>query len=368
MKKFIKLFAYLENNFGDDLMVDILLKKYPEYNFVYFDRWSGSGNFLKYENFYNSDKIYQKYGRLNHFINLITFYQRKDCFFRWLFRKIDKACFCSVYIGGSIYMQDMGESPQKRIKHEYKKLDRPLFVIGANFGPYITNDFRDGFYKYFQKCAGVSFRDYRSYLEFKNIEQVQYAPDVVFNLPKGITRKTGTVIISVINTDKKKSLKGYAENYYSFVASICKEFIAKGKIPVLVAFCEPEGDYVAVQNVIERLDNEKREVVQCVYYQNNMEQIIELFRNADFVLATRFHAMILALRFSKPFFAISYDPKIDNVLNDINCSNYCTMEQLDEISSKDLVNCLDKSIDIEDYEKEAINQFRQLDEFLRGEK
>ena len=74
MRKYIKLYACIYNNVGDDLMVDILLKRYPTYTFFYSNQYyEASNKFLKYKNFINLYSVYKKWDILNHLCNKLTF-------------------------------------------------------------------------------------------------------------------------------------------------------------------------------------------------------------------------------------------------------------------------------------------------------
>lgn len=365
--KLVKLNACIYNNVGDDLMVETLLDRYPQYTFFYDNPWyTASNKFLLHKNFLNLHAIYQKWGRLNHFLNIITCYSHEDFFYRWIIQRVRKKCKCAVNIGGSIYMEREGESVQDRIKREEKKRDSlPLFVIGANFGPYKSPEFYTQFKTYFSACKDVCFRDKESYKLFSDISCVRWAPDVVFNHTYSEKeRSSDNVLISVINFRNRKELSQYAEDYEMFIVSICEECIKLKKTPILMAFCESEGDFEAVERIQSLLKIEIREATRIVLYSDTRE-INELFSSAGFVLATRFHALILALKYDKPFYAISYNKKIQNVMMDIGCDSYCQPEEIRSIDSGTVLQS-DKAKDILLYIDNAELQFSRFDEYMKS--
>ena len=90
-----------------------------------------------------------------------------------------------------------------------------------------------------------------------------------------------------------------------------------------------------------------------------------MFAGADYVVATRFHAMILALRFGKPFFSIAYSDKVKWVLDDVGSSAYCGMDQLHGLRAETVMDAHAQAVDAENYILQAQKQFAQLDDFLK---
>lgn len=366
MRKYIKLYACIYNNVGDDLMVDILLKRYPTYTFFYSNQYyEASNKFLKYKNFINLYSVYKKWDILNHLCNKLTFNISKDFIYRYVIRKLEKKCCCSVYIGGSIYMEKAGETVESRLAREELKFQNgPLFIIGSNFGPFSNAQFESSFHEYFVKCSGVCFRDNASYARFSDIEHVSYAPDVVFNYPfLQSASHSNLVIISVVNFHNRLELSQYSNGYDEFIGNVCKWCVRNDKIPILYSFCEFEGDSEAVDGIYNSLDNETREKTRREYYKN-LDELIHHFKEASFVLATRFHAMILALRFNIPFFCVSYNQKIENVMNDIGSSRFCLPEQLCQVNIEDIFQNEERLPQLKQYIQQADNQFHYLDRYL----
>lgn len=356
----IRLYAYFNQNLGDDLMVRILLQRYPQYHF-YSDSWAPGPEL---PNFVNAETLQRRYGRLNHILNILTLNKRKDFFLNAVRARYARKCICSVYIGGSLYMQD--GTPAYHLAREEGKLDhKPLFVIGANFGPYREEEFRDGFEAYFCRCGGVTFRDRKSEALFVHCGNVRYAPDVVLNLPALPGKSDGTVLISVIDLEHRPALAQWQEAYEDFLARLCSACLAQGKRPVLLSFCENEGDARAVGRILGRLRLEHRVCTGALYYRGAPEEILYAFETAERVIATRFHALILALCCEKPVFAIAYNEKITNVLEDLNFDRFCALSQLSFRNPEELLARCALPEDLPNYRKMAEGQFSQLDAFLK---
>ena len=366
--KYIKLYAYLEHNLGDDLMVDILLKRYAQYKFFYVDRWREYSVFNSCDNFITPDKVWKKWGRINHLCNILTLNKKKDFFIRMIKRGIERKSICSVYIGGSIYIEEANEKTESRILEESRKLiDGPLFIIGANFGPYRDQKFKESFHSYFEKCYDVCFRDRKSFDLFSDLPNVRYAPDVVFNFPNIAKKKSNNhAIISVIDFNSRSSLKEYASVYETFICDFCKACVLQELNPILVSFCKNEGDEDAIARIVNKFPMNFKAKIEVFMY-NDIQSMVEKISTAKFVLATRFHAMILAIRFGIPFFCIAYNNKISNVLDEMNCDAYCLPEETYCLDAAEILEHSKLCIDCNNFVAEAEKQFEKLDMFLKVE-
>lgn len=359
--KRIRLYGYWNQNLGDDLMAELLLQRYPEMGF-YSDSWQPVPAAPNLE---SAETLQRKYGRINHLLNILTLYQRKDFFLNAVKRRCLAECICSVYIGGSIYMQD--GDPEARVLREEEKLQHgPLFVIGANFGPYREERFRECFEGYFRRCGGVMFRDRASYDLFSHLGNVGYGPDVVLNLRAEPEPSDGRVLISVIDLTHRPELAAWQEVYEAFVARLCEACLRQGKRPVLVSFCEAQGDGRAAERILLKLVPKCRKNTDVLCYRGDTEEIRHAFARAERVIATRFHAMILALCYEKPVFAVCYSEKLTNVLQDLDFGQYCRIPDLQTQDAAEVLNRCALPKGLEAYRRAAERQFSRLDAFLQS--
>lgn len=361
--KTVKLYAYWAKNLGDDLMVYILLNRYPQYQF-YCDGYGADTTFQNCPNFCAKETFYKKYGRLNHLLNILTL--NKFNFFNKFFQKLESRICCSVYIGGSLFIQDAQADIEKRLSYERTRMAKwPLYIIGANFGPYQTESFRIAFESYFADCAGVTFRDRKSFGLFKHLPNVNYAPDVVFNLNPACEQKASdSVLISVIDIEKRCSISQYSSQYDQFIAEVCIETAKRGKTPVLMSFCKYEGDEDAITRIYSKLPKAVRQATDTFFYDGNLELALQLFEQAERIVATRFHAMILALCFNKPVFSVSYNSKVKNVLDDMGIQAYCDISEVEFVNIKMIFDGMPTFPDISEYKAEAAEQFAQFERYI----
>jgi colanic acid/amylovoran biosynthesis protein len=92
-----------------------------------------------------------------------------------------------------------------------------------------------------------------------------------------------------------------------------------------------------------------------------------LIQESKFVIASRFHAMILSWVFQKPVYPIVYSDKSLHVMQDIGFDGlYTEIENINEINVAEVYEYLShsKSLDIEKQTSSANTQFKKLDEFL----
>lgn len=266
-------------------------------------------------------------------------------------------------------MQEEEVKVENRLSVEELKLKNPpLFIIGANFGPYKTEEFKRAFAEYYRKCGGITFREKASCDLFPDNEKIAYAPDVVFNLevPSNVENNQ-TVLISVIDFSWRKNLKAWENIYYMRIAEVCEKCISKGKTPILMSFCKLEGDEVAVQKVLSMLPEDKRQHTKTFLYSGNIDEALELYRTADRVIATRFHAMILALKFGKPVYSISYNQKVKHVLQDMELNCYCELSDIERITAETIFATCTKA-DVSKYTQMAAQQFAQFEEYIKDVK
>lgn len=353
----IKLYGYFARNLGDDLMIRLLLKRYPGVRF-YSEAWAEIPGLVSWET------LQKKHGRLNHLLNLLTRCRWKDFYMDAVRRYYDRKCTCSVYIGGSIYMQRTAVAEQLR-QEEEKLKNGPLFVIGANFGPCWEEDFTEGFRDYFRRCAGVTFRDRASYEGFRHCGNVAWAPDVVLNLQAKPRKSQETVLISVIDLENRRELGCYRESYEHWMAALCEDCIRMGKRPVLLSHCRAEGDEKAIQRILKHLSPEVREKTGSLCYCQNADAILDAYAGAERVIATRFHAMILALCFQKPVFSIAYSEKCRHYLADLAFGGVCGIPELLSQSPEEILRRCRLPENLPRHRQAAAAQFAQLDAFLK---
>lgn len=300
-KKRIFILAYTRQNLGDDLFIYILLKKYPNVQF--------------YINIEKSEhaKLFQNFTNL-------TIYEEER---RTLTKENAKDYDGYVYIAGSIFMEGIGSKyiitePFLEFMKECKKNNIPFHYISSNFGPYYSEGYLELAKKVFQNCTSIYFRDTYSKKLFSEIETVHYAPDLIFSyLPEKVEKIPNTVGITIIDLSIRKGLCQYKDVYYTMLENNIREYIKQGKQITLFSFCKHEGDEKAIQEFISQISNKIAQPINIVNYDGNIEYFLREYAKMEYMICSRFHAMVLSVIMGQKCEIMSYSNKIDNVIEDL---------------------------------------------------
>lgn len=362
MKKKVFLYAYDKVNLGDDLFIRTIVNRYPAATFFL---WSNKENKKIFEDCKNLVVI-DRDSKFNQFLNKV----RASLSVRYQ-ERLKKKCDAVVYIGGSIFM----EYPSWKNIIEwwnYQSSHYPFYVVGANFGPYQSKEYKDAMGEMFINLEDVCFRDKYSYNLFQKIDTVRYAPDILFSYPMPIVeKKKKQIYISVINCIDKEDgkYKCYALEYENMISTIINHFLNNGYYIKLVSFCKEEGDEEAVRRIKNMFCNHDRyKYIQELNYngQNYKELLYEL-ASSEYVVATRFHAIILSLLAKQKVFPILYSNKSKNMLKDIGfLGNSIQLANLDGFEiNKVFANMQEESqVDIKKLIGDSSQHFCILDQIL----
>ncbi|MGL4866633.1 MAG: polysaccharide pyruvyl transferase family protein [Cetobacterium sp.] len=359
--------AYTEFNFGDDLFIKILCDRYSKINFIV----STNKNYtqlkgLKFQNL----KI----------INFEIFYLRV---INYIFRKLKiseniiseityKTSKAVINIGGSIFMQHYKSNNCKLTHRENElKMNKNYFVMGANFGPYTDEKFYKSHYDIFQKYIDVCFRDKESYNLFKDLKNVRLASDIVFSLDtnrncKNEEKSSEYILYSIIKPSIRSYLRNKDEEYYIKMKECIIEGIEKGENIKLMSFCQAEGDEDAIDRIYQILPKEYSKFITRYDYKGDINEALEVIQKSKYIVAARFHAMILGFIYNKPVYPIVYSKKMTNVLDDIDFEGTRgDFLELDKIKKENIYsNKLLNKKTLEFLKEDSKNHFKKLDDFL----
>lgn len=307
----VYLHAFLDRNVGDDLFVRKLIATYPDVRFVllakkpYRRMLAGYPNATVFEVDAFPLNICKKLGICEGL--------------RW---RIAHDCDYAVYIGGSIFR----EYPEWKDQHVwYRELfdnDR-LYILGCNWGPCRTDQFEQNMRAVFSGVKDICFRDRYSYDTFSDLPNVRFAPDILFGQDWSAyagTAEKKQVFVSVVEcrSDAVK-LARYREDYHRFLRELTARFVELGYHVVFCSFWDRNGDLAAAQELRESLPPEVKEATSLLNYSGtNLEDILERIAESEYVVATRFHAMVLGLGARKKVLPLIYDLKTRTVLKDLS--------------------------------------------------
>ena len=384
MKKKVKLRAYAAANLGDDLFIELICKRYPNNEFFL----CGSKKF---------NKVYKKIPNLEYkcwdsicFRIYSLVYRLLMKSFVWKFKKgsiqytTDELlnnryalkAEINVYITGSGFMNspDEFDSLTDKYNRELNYYKLHPYVIGCNFGPFAHKEYLEMYRKLFSYASDVCFRDNHSLQLFPNLNCARRAADIVFNYPIEAVQNQRRLVeneymlVSVANLKKDNDdASDFFEDYIEFIKRIVCERNRQKKYTVLVGFSREQKDDNTILSILKDIDSCPYIYSFC-YPDISSSEVVSLFRDATSIIATRYHAMILALLFEKPACSVCYNEKTQHVLEDIYMQDsgisladmkrldYETLirEKMHEINKQHLKNLIES----------AKLQFEQLDKVL----
>ena len=368
---------YSSYNLGDDLFIDILMKHFSDCRV---DLLSGVKHVPK--NLQPNTRLHP-YSYVEAALRILRGKVGPKTKAGYLLEQIAQKgrerlrCSYDAYvrIGGSLFM-DNGK-PEDEIDFstgmhpEFDYISRPqdkgnAFLIGANLGPVYKESYWPKIREEFMGFRHVCLRDYSSYRMLHDLPHIQYAPDVVFlaTQPEPVDRGEN-VVISVIDMAQRTKDCAIIDGYYQLLRDTILEFGVRNIPVTLVSFCKIEGDEAAIDHLISMLPD--RSNVSVCNYDGHIPKLLSLLSDATYIIASRFHSMILAFSFGKPTFPISYNCKIKHYLEDMNFQgNYATLSQIPDTTVADVLYNYEQKIitDCTQHKKYAQNQFRALREFL----
>jgi len=364
--KSVFLYAYDKQNLGDDLFIHTICNRYPK---VKFYLWSDKENKENFRRVKNLIVVDEKNSRMLRMLKKI----RPSLLSRYEYH-LKKKSKAVVYIGGSIFMEY--ESWQGTIDWWTYLTDHfPTLALGCNFGPYKSEEYREGLTKIFEKMTDVCFRDNYSHALFPSMPTVRKAPDILFSYPiPKVEVEEKTLFVSPINCLMRGegahvSLTDYNDSYLDNLSDLLKEYLADGYTITLSSFSKKEGDEEAIASLREKMgvpDTDSR--VKNLFYDGTNEQdLLSALARAEGVVATRFHASILAIAAQRPVLPIVYSDKTLHVLEDIGFSGrVLDLRRGDKITFEEAqTNFVALKLpDNHQLAKDAEGHFAKLDEML----
>lgn len=356
--KKVYVVAYDGVNLGDDLFIRTIVNRYPH---VKFYMWSDLKNREIFRCLTNL-KIIDKNGKLPRLLERI----RPSLAARYR-NWMERRCRAMVYIGGSIFIE---YENWKQILNwwNYRVEQCDFFVLGANFGPYHTEAYREEMGQIYAQMKDVCFRDRYSYGLFREINTVRYAPDILLahSMPQ-VPVDEKQIFVSVINCaarDGGHGLTAYDADYVKNMARLLEKYCREGYRPVISSFCEVEGDEEAIRKILKTMDPQLASMVQVLNYDGtNAQKLCEAIAGSAFVVATRFHATILAIVAGRPVLPVIYSDKTLHVLEDLGIRD----PLIDIRSSCDYttVKPVEIAVNRQQLALDAQKHFEKLDEILR---
>ena len=282
---YIHLTGYFDRNFGDDMMMKLVVCNLPEVIFLVED--TVDTPLLSEPNVIQQDR--------------------------------DVCCrYPKLVVTGSGFMINTKAAFMTELIWFLKGCHPGDYCLGCNMEPLGSSIKRFLIRRKLNKFKLITCRDQASYrwlcLNTRKPE-IHYLPDILFSIPDEWLPKVkfpNKLGISMIHR------AGDQEDcaYYRTIAEIADEWIREtGKGVILFAFDSGEEDDLfacrSVQALMQFADR-----VEIVVHQDGTE-IPAAFSHCERIIGARFHSMVLALRMGIPFFSIIFREKMQNLIHDL---------------------------------------------------
>lgn len=354
-KDYVYVEAYTAINLGDDLFLYSLFDRYPDTLFLICGNKVYEDAFRKYKNVKVLNSTIEKAATVIDEKLKIVNHSVKN--------RLASKTRATIFIGGSIFIE-----PYKPKLNNKLYGIKPLFIIGANFGPYHSMDYLSYCKEYIETAADVCFRDKKSEHLFHELNNIRYAPDIVFSYFKkryhNLQNGNG-MFISVMNFAKSNpKLSRYQTNYEKFIISTIRDGLRKEEPIRLASFCKREGDEQAIESIMGAFsEDEKNHIILCRYNGINVDEILNQIASSEYVIGTRFHSIVIGLAFQKKVLPISYSEKTDEMLRDLSLLSYSihlpVINKVSEIQYAQI-----SKLQMETIEKLSDSQFLAVDNYL----
>lgn len=360
MKK-IMVYAYTKLNFGDDLFIKVLCDRYQNTKFIIYSN-------KEYKNAYKNIGNLKYYSRDSIITRSMDYISRKVNLNWDIEDRLLNSCDAIVNIGGSMFIEwDGWESQFNKIIKKRFKNNKPFYLLGCNFGPYRSLEYFNSYKKLFSKYTDICFREDYSYKLFSDLNNVRRADDIIFQLnKKQHVDIRNEVIVSVIKPSFRKDLERYDEIYYEKIKDISIYFIERGINVKLMSFCKYEGDEEAISKIIDMIPSKYITNISKYFYRGNVDEALKMIEESKYIIATRFHSMILGWVFDKPVLPIVYSKKMINVIEDIKFKGeYIELKNIEGLDVEKIFKNIQYSkIDITKQIESSKLHFKKLDKYL----
>ena len=235
-----------------------------------------------------------------------------------------------------------------------------LDFIGCNFGPCISDQYRHSIHRVLLMADDACFRDKASYESFPKSASIRLGNDVVLeslDAPKVLKRNK--IGISIISLKDRPELSCLTESYRKKIVEVISIFTDKQYEVVLFSFCKHLGDLEEAEAIRSSLENNQN--VSIYSYEGNIDEALQCFGQLEYVIASRFHAVILGLLYNTSVFPLAYSNKTKEMLNDYGLwKDEFDIRRFVDLDIRDVISSFVRSSSVENRE----SQFKILDSQL----
>lgn len=293
--------AYFDNNFGDDLFFELLGKQYPDAMFyIFLDK--------------NNPAVYERLKEKKNTVILPgnCMLQEGDLFDGY------------IMIGGDVLPEGMNF--KRRIDQMTAVKNNGGFVAMLGFNLY--EEYSEKTIADLSKMADLAdvivVRDDISAKKYKSMVpkvQVISSTDMAFTADYYKKAEQNKEILGMSVRRKLYSTEEEFQQYCVAMAKLASAYLLKhpkGTVRMLALSVGEYDDRKIAENIIEHLADEEKNKTEITAYDGDVNAFIEAFGECEAVVATRFHALVLALMMRIPFVPVPYEVKLTQLLKQLD--------------------------------------------------
>ena len=300
-QKKLHLTGYFDSNFGDDLMMKLVVRSLPEITFVI------------------EDKVQTP---ILSEVNVIS-QNRDEC-----------ALLPKLIVTGCGFMINNSEALKTEVIWFLKRRNPGDYCLGCNIEPLNTPVKRFLISRKMDKFRLITCRDQVSHHWLrKNTRhpEIHCLPDILFSLPdEWIPKVHSPNKLGISMMHRAGDQEDCA--YYRAMAELADEWIRKtGKDVILMAFdTGEENDVFSCQAVKSLMEFSNH--AEIATHKDGTE-ILAAFAQCEKIIAARFHATVLALRMGIQLYPLIFRDKVRNLLKDLQYPYHtCDLDDIDKSS------------------------------------
>jgi polysaccharide pyruvyl transferase WcaK-like protein len=215
----------------------------------------------------------------------------------------------------------------------------PLFVMSVGAETMDSPLSRFFICRCLSRATYRSFRDQESRDLFKNLRvpgENHVFPDLAFSLqpnlrPARVSKREGRRVVGIspiAYLDPRSWPRKDSGRYLAYVGTLTSfsAWLLERGYAISFFASDIYMDRLVIHDIIAKLRNRGGTFPEAQIFESpvtTLPALLTQLANADFIVASRLHGVILSHVMGTPVIAISYDPKVDRLMRSLELSEYC---------------------------------------------
>lgn len=211
-----------------------------------------------------------------------------------------------------------------------KKLAKPIILSAQSFGPINNLVTKLVLRRVFRRLTLITVRDSDSARWLGKVLKIKNVPvvgDSAFLLkPSGTAIKLSVAGKPIVGlTVRTWGQPQESKNYRQALIALIEHYAGQFQfvfMPQVIGPRQYEDDRLVAEAIVNQLSATAKPSAKIIKDDLSPGELIDLYRQTDFFIATRLHSAIFALLADRPVLAIGYEPKTAGVFGDLDLSEW----------------------------------------------